>query len=276
MGNDEQDVASLVRDAAELLGRRVHFDRFLSGGQHAVTAVVLDEGRPLVVRRFPPGDDAVAREAATLPRLASLGALVPQLVAHDGDAEHPLIVTTMLGGTTPPPGLDPDRIAREMARVLARIHALPGSGLPHNPVAPPRGDGPLARRSRDGWEGLDTSERVLAHTDFWSGNAVWRSGSLTGIVDWSGASDGPRGVDLAWCRQDLVLLGSHDAAHLLLREYERHAGVRIDDMRAWDVHAGARAEDRVETWAPNYAGIGRAHLTETVLRERLDAWNQLL
>lgn len=276
MGKDEQDVAMLVREAEGLLGRRVVFDRLMPGGQHALTAVVLDEGRPLVVRRFPPGDDAVSREAAVLPRLAPLGALAPQLVAHDGDAGHPLIVTTMLDGATPPRNLEPDRIAREMARVLARIHALPGSGLPLNPVAPPTGDGPLARRSRRGWERLDTSERVLAHTDFWSGNAVWRGASLTGVVDWSGASDGPRGVDLAWCRQDLVLLGSHDAARLLLREYESHAGIRIDDMRAWDVHAGARAEDRVETWAPNYAGIGRPHLTERVLRERLDAWNQLL
>ncbi|MBK0296215.1 phosphotransferase, partial [Bacillus sp. S34] len=55
-------------------------------------------------------------------------------------------------------------------------------------------------------------DRVLTHGDLWSGNTLWEGDRLTGIVDWSGAMSAPRGVDIAWCRQDLVLLGSTVAA----------------------------------------------------------------
>lgn len=117
---------------------------------------------------------------------------------------------------------------------------------------------------------------VLIHSDFWCGNALWEADRLTGVVDWSGARSGPRGVDLAWCRQDLVLLGSPRAAGLFLEEYERLTGAAVDDIGAWDVQAAASAHGRVETWLPNYLGIGRGEMTAELLRERLDAWNAKL
>lgn len=120
------------------------------------------------------------------------------------------------------------------------------------------------------------NEAVLTHSDFWCGNALWESERLTGVVDWSGARCGPRGVDVAWCRQDLVLLGSPEATEHFLTEYERLLGRPISDINAWDVQAAARAHDRVETWLPNYLGIGRTEITAELLRERLDAWNATL
>jgi aminoglycoside phosphotransferase (APT) family kinase protein len=56
------------------------------------------------------------------------------------------------------------------------------------------------------WESLATEPTVLTHNDFWSGNTVWQDGTLTGVVDWSGAALGPRAFDLGWCRLDLYLL----------------------------------------------------------------------
>ncbi|KQO63194.1 aminoglycoside phosphotransferase [Curtobacterium sp. Leaf261] len=261
-----------------MLGRPVRFERELLGGTHAVTIVVRDGDRPLVVRRFPPGDDAVGLELAAFPVIAPLGDLVPQVVASGGGAEQPVIVTTLLPGGAPPPDLTADRIATAMAAALALVHAVPvGTGvLPSTPSAPRIGDGPLARRARAEWSALDLSAPVLTHRDFWCGNALWVGGEITGIVDWTSASTGPRGVDLAWCRQDLVLLGAPAAADLLLREYEGITGQVVADIGAWDVQAAASAEDRVETWAPNYVGIGRTDLTGPVLRQRLDAWNAAL
>lgn len=97
-----------------------------------------------------------------------------------------------------------------------------------------------------------------------------RSVRCSGLV---GARNGPSEVDLAWCRLDLVLLGAPRAAAAFLTSYERSAGVSVSNIHAWDLRAAADAEDAVESWAPNYQGIGRHDLTRQVLRDRLDAWS---
>jgi len=42
------------------------------------------------------------------------------------------------------------------------------------------------------------------------------------------------------------------------------------------VQAAASAADRVETWLPNYHGIGLTDMTAKDLRHRLDEWNASL
>ncbi len=247
----------------------------LSGGQHATTFTVWDGSRVVVVREFPPGDPAVARETVVLTHIDGLGGLAPRLIAaSDSASEHdaPMIITTALPGGPPSPTLAPESIAREMATALAAIHALDPSGLRPYDGEPPAGSTEVAARSRSEWAGLDHADLVVAHTDFWCGNALWDGARLTGVVDWSGACRGPRGLDIAWCRQDLVLLGAPEAAETFLQEYERITGRTVTDVRGWDVHAAARAVDRVETWEPNYLGIGWTEVTASVLRSRLDAF----
>ena len=273
---DGSRLARALASASALLGRELSFVEALAGGQHAVTAAARVGDEELVVRLFPVGHDAAIRETAVLDRLAPLGDLVPHLVAHSTDLHDPVIVTTRVPGSAPDPATPLTTIAREMAAALIRIHALDGTGLPPTPQSPPNGDSALAVRAQREWVSLDMTDPVLTHTDFWTGNALWARGRLTGIVDWSGASRGPRGVDLAWCRQDLVLLGSPEAAHILLDEYERLLGRRISDIGAWDVQAAARAHERVETWLPNYHGIGLTDMTAEDLRHRLDTWNARL
>lgn len=259
--------ADLAAAASALLGAPVVCERMLPGGTHARTALVATADRRLVVRRFPDGDDAAAREVRVLERIAALGAFVPSLVAHEGT----LIVTTVVDGAAPAPDLAPETIAREMATALARVHALDGAGLPPGPKPLPSGDAPIARAARAHAPTMD--DRVLSHNDFWCGNALWRGERLTGIVDWSDARSAPRGHDVAWCRQDLVLLGAPEAADTFLRAYESASGARIDDLRAWDLRVAAYADPVVETWAPNYLDLGRADGTAATLRARLDAWN---
>lgn len=246
--------AGPLASASALLGRELRFTEALAGGQHAVTVAVRDGDAELIVRAFPFGHDAAIRESMVLDRLTPLGDLVPRLIAHSTDLHDPVIVTTRVPGSPPDPATPLTTIAREMAAALIRIHSLDGTGLPLTPQSPPPGDSAIAVRAQQEWANLDRDEEVLTHTDFWAGNALWAQGRLTGVVDWSGASRGPRGVDLAWCRQDLVLLGSPEAAGIFLDEYERLLGRRIPDIAAWDVQAAARAHDRVETWLPNYHG----------------------
>lgn len=266
------DLEAMVAAASKLLRHDVALVRPLTGGQHATTVMVTDGTTPYVVRVFPASDDAANHEAAILNRLGALGGLVPQLIAYGHDQDRPIIVTSTIAGSTPAPELSLTAIAAQMAAALARIHELDGTGLRRAPHQPPSGDTTVGARARREWDRLDMSERVLTHYDFWCGNALWDGDTLTGVVDWSGARDAPRGVDVAWCRLDLALLGSTDAAGHFLTEYEQHAGRTLRDIHAWDLQAAAQAASAVETWAPNYYGIGRTDLTAHALRERMDTW----
>jgi len=42
------------------------------------------------------------------------------------------------------------------------------------------------------------------HRDYHPMNVRWSRGRLSGVVDWTNASVGPTGKDVAWCRQNLV------------------------------------------------------------------------
>jgi aminoglycoside phosphotransferase (APT) family kinase protein len=42
------------------------------------------------------------------------------------------------------------------------------------------------------------------HRDYHPMNVRWSRGRLSGVVDWTNASVGPTGNDVAWCRQNLV------------------------------------------------------------------------
>ncbi len=261
--------------AAELLGEPAEFLRVLSGGTHAETALIAVAGRELVVRRFPDGDDAVAQEIPVLERVSSLGPLVPKRVAHR-EGPNPLIVTTKVEGGPPDPDLPLEVIADAMGHVLAHVHSISGAGLQRSPKALPTAETSIARAARSNPPRFDPSLGVLVHGDFWCGNALWKGRQLTGLVDWSGARLGARGLDVSWCRQDLVLLGGSEAAEVFLQTYERASGTSLSDLWEWDVAAGAWADAAVESWAPNYAGIGRPDITPELLRARLDDWNGAL
>lgn len=269
-------LAQALDTASALTGRELSLLSVFTGGQHATTLLTSDGESEFVVRAFPALHDAAVREAEILKRISSLGAWVPQLIAVNRDLREPVIVTSRVHGGTPDADLSPLVIATEMAAALIRIHEFDGTGLRPVPTGPPPGLSALALRAQREWDSLDMGDPVLTHRDFWCGNALWEADRLTGVVDWSGARSGPRGVDLAWCRQDLVLLGYPEAAGVFLEEYERLLGTTINDIAAWDVQAAAQAHERVETWLPNYLGIGRVDITAQRLRERLDGWNARL
>ncbi|MDT9592600.1 dihydrofolate reductase [Nocardioides zeae] len=249
---------------AELLGAgggagdaTVKGPALLRGGTHARTLALRSGGRDLVARWFPVGDPSVGRERPVLERLAPLGALVPAYVADTTTPWGPLVVTTRVPGGPPPVEAEPEQLAPAMGRALAAVHALDGAGL----------------RRVDDLEAAPASlGDVLVHGDFWSGNLLWSGPEVSGIVDWTGARHGPGELDVAWARQDLVLLGSVAAADLMLEAYEQARGARVPDVRGWDRRAATYAEPHVAGWAPNYAGIGRPELDGPTLRRRLAAF----
>ncbi len=260
----------------------------LEGGQHADTWRV-DTASPeltVVVRQFPAGDSAGAREQQVLQALDGLEGLAPVLLGGDLDcrwAEFPTTLIGWLDGQADITPTDPEEWAAQLGQALATVDAVPSDRLAVLPSVFERSGGlqevlagPLATRIRSGWRQITASVEVLTHCDYWSGNVVWRDGKLTGIVDWSDAARGPRGFDVGWCRLDLVLLFDERIADVFLAAYEDGIGRTIDDMAIWDGWAVARSHDAVETWAPNYAPLGRADLTGQELRRRHSQWTERL
>jgi aminoglycoside phosphotransferase (APT) family kinase protein len=259
----------------------------LAGGQQADTWRV-DTDNPafsVVVRQFPIEDSAARREQLVLRTLDGLGGLAPVLLGGDLDgqwSEHPTSLISWLDGESEITPSDPLAWARELGRSLALVHGFPAdrlAGLPS--VFDGRGSqaelsGPFAAEVRSRWSQIIGSPEVLTHCDYWSGNVVWRDRRLTGIVDWSGAARGPRGYDLGWCRLDLVLLFDERIADVFLAAYEAASGQALGDVALWDGWAVARSHDVVESWAANYAPLGRGDLDEHELRRRHSLWTTRL
>jgi aminoglycoside phosphotransferase (APT) family kinase protein len=260
----------------------------LEGGQHAATWRVdtASPARAVVVRQFPAGDAAAAPEAQVLQVLGGLGGLAPMLLGSDLEglwSECPTVLISWLDGEANITPSDPDSWAAELGRALARVHATPSerlSALPsvfdRNGGSLERLQGPAAQRIRSRWARITASPEVLTHSDYWSGNVVWRDGALAGIVDWSGGVRGPRGYDVGWCRLDLYLLFGASIADVFLAAYEDAIGHPLSDVALWDGWALARSYDRVETWTPNYRPLGRPDLDEHDLRRRHAQWTSRL
>jgi aminoglycoside phosphotransferase (APT) family kinase protein len=260
----------------------------LDGGQHAATWRV-DTARPartVVVRRFPAGDSAAACEKQVLRVLDGLGDLAPTLLGSDLAgrwSECPTVLISWLDGEADITPSDPDAWAAQLGRALARVHAAPSdrlSGLP-SVFDRSRGsreglEGPAAEGIRSSWPQITASPDVLTHSDYWSGNVVWRDGVLTGIVDWSGGARGPRGFDVGWCRLDLYVLFGERVADVFLAAYEDANGHPLADIALWDGWALARSYEAVTSWAPNYQPLGRADLDERQLRRRHSQWTTRL
>jgi len=260
----------------------------LAGGQHAATWRV-DTARPartVVVRHFPPGDAAAAGEIQVLRLLDGLGGLAPTLLGGDLAgrwSQCPTTILSWLDGEAQITPSDPDAWAAQLGRALARVHAFPAARLAGLPSVFERRSGsqaalagPAAAGIRSRWSQISAGPDVLTHSDYWSGNVVWRDGALTGIVDWSGAARGPRGFDVGWCRLDLYLLFDEPAADVFLAAYQHAIGHPLADVGLWDRWAVARSYHGVTSWAPNYQPLGRADLDARELRRRHSRWTTRL
>ena len=256
----------------------------LEGGQHADTWRVDtdDPAFSVVVRQYPVEDPAAGHEERVLRTLAGLGGVAPVLLGNDLDgkwSEHPTSLISWLDGEVDITPVDPPAWARELGRALAAVHAVATGSLAGLPSVFDRSrplDGPLAAEVRTRFPDIAASPEVLTHTDYWSGNVVWRHGRITGIVDWPGAARGPRGYDVGWCRLDLVLLFDERVADIFLAAYEAAAAQALEDVVLWDAWAAARSHDTVETWTPNYAPLGRPDLNRDELRRRHTLWTARL
>ncbi len=287
---DQPRSAAAVRRAAALAGpaATVQATHALAGGTHAGTFLIRTANPELevVLREFPPGDDAAGRETRVLTALDGLGGLAPRLLASDTDGtspEGPWVLISRLPGSADIMPDQPAAAAEELGRALARIHATPASRLAGFPSVfdRPGGSaqdvsGPAAGAVAADWKVLAGEPAALTHYDYWSGNVLWEGGVLSGVVDWPGGALGPPGFDVGWCRLDLYLLHGERIAEAFLDSYQAAGDAAVPDPLLWDLWAAARSHRDVETWVPNYRDLGRGDLTAARLRSRHSAWTQYL
>ena len=259
---DGADVAALlgggeVRDLARMLG-----------GASRETWSFTYAGRPLVLRRDPPGSlrsGGLAREAALMTAARRAGVPVPEVVAA---APGYLVMTRLSGETLARRILRDDSYAdargalvSQCADALARLHrdVDPVPDLPREPdvVAALRGlldqlgepnpvfELALARLDRTR---PPAREPRVVHGDFRLGNLMVDPTGLVGVLDWELAHLGDPIEDLGWlcvrswrfgAARPVAGVGTRDE---LLAAYAGAGGgaVTADELAWWELYGTVR------------------------------------
>jgi aminoglycoside phosphotransferase (APT) family kinase protein len=273
--------------AGSALGGTVTTARALRGGTasavHLLT-VSTGTGRShrVVLRRYVHEDTqsgSAGREACALRFAERLAVPTPELLAVDtgGDeAGVPAVLMTRLPGSVrwwPP---DTERWLAGLAALLPAIHAAPAPP-PVIPVFTPyRQDSyqpPAWARWPRVWDQaveichgpLPEGPRVFVHRDFHPGNVLWQRGTMTGVVDWAGASTGPPSADVGHCRVNLLGYGAAAIARFT-RAWEALTGATYDPWADIVTIIGFLDGLRDEPPPP-----GERELTEEVLAQAVTA-----
>jgi aminoglycoside phosphotransferase (APT) family kinase protein len=283
--SDESSLADAPGGPFERIARRVHPGARLAGAwrleggvsaEVTALAIELPGGREerVVVRRYGDGDLGVrphvaGEELELLRRLRAGGLPVPAPCYADESGEvlaTPYLVVGFIEGETVDAPSDVAAFVRQLAAVLARIHAVePDADWSFLPTLeaeaarrlgerPARLDeslgegrirnalalvGPPPRRNRPG----------LLHGDFWPGNTLWRDGRLAGVLDWEDALFGDPLADLGNGRLEIAMFFGMDAAEEFTARYRLLApGLDYGGLPYWDLFAALRPAGRMSTW----------------------------
>jgi aminoglycoside phosphotransferase (APT) family kinase protein len=98
---------------------------------------------------------------------------------------------------------------------------------------------------------------ALVHIDYWSGNILWDNGSISAVVDWEEAAQGDPGIDVAYCRMDMILCGLSEAADLFLATYEQEMGRPVANLGFWELAAAVRPMFSSDGWISESPAVER-------------------
>lgn len=210
---------------------------------HRVTVTFADgSSARLVLRRYVRPDqiaqdsEVAAHEAAVLQLVERIATPTPRLIGVDPTGEltgTPAVLMTELPGR--PEWAAGQRWMRQLVDVLIDVHDIDAgeasmvrrfSVYAQESYALPKWATKPAvwERAIEIFHGpvLD-KDRTFIHRDFYPGNVLWHRRTLSGLVDWEAASVGPRSMDVAHGRINLLYDGL-DTAEAFTREWEQHTG----------------------------------------------------
>ena len=212
------------------------------------------------------------REFKTLQLLKSHGSPVPEpLYLDDAGAilGSPGIVTRFMPGKLIMAPPYPARWAQILAKTLASIHTIPIAASQRSFLLDGNSEALWFLKSRDSMPGyisahpkgidlwqamidympkLTRTESSLVHIDYWSGNILWDKGIISAVVDWEEAAQGDPGIDVAYCRMDMILGGRGEEAGEFLVAYEKEVGKPVSNLGFWELAAAVRPMFNPEGW----------------------------
>ncbi len=211
----------------------MHRVKVTSENGHTARLVLRRYVRPEQVAEDP---DVAVHEAAVLELVERIATPTPRLIGVDptGDqAGTPAVLMTELDGR--PDWSAGMRWIRQLVEVLDGVHNIDANTASRvRPFAVYQQESyalPKWVTKPTVWERaiqifhgpLLDDDRTFIHRDFYPGNVLWHRKTVTGLVDWESASVGPRSIDVAHCRYNL-LYDRSDATEVFTREWERHTG----------------------------------------------------
>jgi aminoglycoside phosphotransferase (APT) family kinase protein len=247
---------------AEVLGAPVENLRRLSGGASRETWSFDCEGRPLILRRDPPGAPkaGMGTEARLLAAASKAGVPVPEAVAAGDD----FIVMERIEGETIPRKILRDvdfadarpELASQCGTILAALHRMPVDDFADLPDADPlaewraildaTGEPHPAFELGFKWLAANQPPRpatTVVHGDFRNGNLIVGPEGVRAVLDWELAHRGDPAEDVGWLcvrawRFGVVdkPVGGFGDYDELLRAYEAAGGAAIDRdaVRWWE------------------------------------------
>ena len=250
----------------------------LSNSTHLIDARASDGSLFQVVTRryaifgdYDRGEKA-RREFKTLQLLKNHGAPVPVPLYLDDTGNilgSPGIVTRYMPGKLIMAQPYPAQWAEILAKTLANIHSIPINASNTSFLLDANSEALWFLKSKDSmpnyisihpkgsalWQAmlnylpnLIRVEPSLVHIDYWSGNILWDQGVISAVVDWEEAAQGDPGIDVAYCRMDMILCGMSEAADRFLRTYEKEMSKPIVNLGFWDLAAAVRPMFNPNGW----------------------------
>lgn len=212
------------------------------------------------------------REYKTLQLLYSHSACVPEPIYLDDTGAifgTPGIVTRYVPGRLIMAAPYPAHWAEKMAKTLAGIHSTPvgeadatflldanlealwflhsGEAIPDYVSAHPKGV-LLWKTILESLPKVAKVAPALVHIDYWPGNILWDQENIMAVVDWEEAAYGDPGIDVAYCRMDMVLAGMDDAADIFLKTYEAETKKPVANLGFWELAAAIRPLENPIGW----------------------------
>jgi len=212
------------------------------------------------------------REFKTLQLLKSHGSAVPEPLFLDDDGKilgSPGIVTRFMPGKLIMEQPYPTQWAETLAKTLAGIHSISVTTFDTSFLLDGNSEILWFLKSKDSVpEYISTHpkgmalwiaiidylpkqkfvEPALVHIDYWSGNILWDKGVVSAVVDWEEAAQGDPGIDVAYCRMDMMLCGMSEAADKFLAAYEKEMGKPVSNLGLWELAAAVRPMLTPDGW----------------------------
>jgi len=192
--------------------------------------------------------DLARHEAAALNEAHKTGLPVPEIIAYSEDSaetDFPLVLTTFLEGKVELNPANFNKWLEELAGNLTNLHQHRAPDFSWHYCSWNNKDN---LRSPD-WSTHSTNwnhaielvrnsmpdfQPVFIHRDYHPTNVLWSSNTISGIVDWINACQGPAGVDVAHCRNNLALMYGVKAADQFLEMYIQ-ASSNFKYNAYWDI-----------------------------------------